>query len=69
MMLQKAKVARIDVGGSTAGGGPVSAAAMIMLLLKIYYLYKQVIQRLAALGMKWYSFSVPWAQFLPLVFT
>ncbi|KAL5042153.1 hypothetical protein BDW71DRAFT_217138 [Aspergillus fruticulosus] len=30
-----------------------------------YYLYKQDIQRLAAMGVKYYSFSIPWARILP----
>ncbi|KAI1736968.1 glycoside hydrolase [Xylaria scruposa] len=30
-----------------------------------YFLYKQDIQRLAAMGVKYYSFSIPWARILP----
>ncbi|KAL4790132.1 glycoside hydrolase superfamily [Aspergillus venezuelensis] len=30
-----------------------------------YYLYKQDIQRLAAMGVKYYSFSIPWSRILP----
>ncbi|KAL4971533.1 glycoside hydrolase superfamily [Aspergillus desertorum] len=30
-----------------------------------YYLYKQDIQRLAAMGVRYYSFSIPWARILP----
>ncbi|KAH8689973.1 beta-glucosidase [Talaromyces proteolyticus] len=30
-----------------------------------YYLYKQDIQRLAAMGVKYYSFSIPWGRVLP----
>ncbi|KAK7959405.1 glycoside hydrolase family 1 protein [Apiospora aurea] len=30
-----------------------------------YYLYKQDIERLAAMGVKYYSFSIPWARILP----
>ncbi|KAL4771067.1 glycoside hydrolase superfamily [Aspergillus nidulans var. acristatus] len=30
-----------------------------------YYLYKQDIQRLAAMGVKYYSFSIPWTRILP----
>ena len=32
-----------------------------------YYLYKQDIQRLAAMGVKHYSFSIPWTRILPMV--
>lgn len=32
-----------------------------------YFLYKQDIQRLAALGVKYYSFSIPWTRILPFV--
>ncbi|GIK07199.1 hypothetical protein Aspvir_002855 [Aspergillus viridinutans] len=32
-----------------------------------YYLYKQDIQRLAAIGVKYYSFSNPWTRILPFV--
>ncbi|KAH3147463.1 hypothetical protein LV164_005586 [Aspergillus fumigatus] len=32
-----------------------------------YYLYKQDIQRLAAIGVKYYSFSIPWTRILPFV--
>ncbi|KAH8883707.1 glycoside hydrolase family 1 protein [Thozetella sp. PMI_491] len=30
-----------------------------------YFLYKQDIERLAAIGIKYYSFSIPWARILP----
>nr|ATQ35962.1 beta-glucosidase [Talaromyces piceae] len=30
-----------------------------------YYLYKQDIQRLAAIGVKYYSFTIPWSRILP----
>ncbi|KAI5803053.1 glycoside hydrolase [Geopyxis carbonaria] len=30
-----------------------------------YYLYKQDIERLAAMGVKYYSFSIPWTRILP----
>lgn len=30
-----------------------------------YFLYKQDIRRLAAMGVKYYSFSIPWARILP----
>jgi hypothetical protein len=30
-----------------------------------YYLYKQDIERLAAIGVKYYSFSIPWTRILP----
>ncbi|KAL4782335.1 glycoside hydrolase superfamily [Aspergillus varians] len=30
-----------------------------------YYLYKQDIQRLASIGVKYYSFSIPWTRILP----
>ena len=30
-----------------------------------YYLYKQDIERLAAMGVKYYSFSIPWSRILP----
>ncbi|KAL4930412.1 glycoside hydrolase family 1 protein [Aspergillus undulatus] len=30
-----------------------------------YFLYKQDIQRLAAMGVKYYSFSIPWTRILP----
>lgn len=33
-----------------------------------YYLYKQDIERLAAMGVKYYSFSIPWTRILPFVF-
>ncbi|KAA8647326.1 glycoside hydrolase family 1 protein [Aspergillus tanneri] len=32
-----------------------------------YYLYKQDIQRLASMGVKYYSFSIPWTRILPFV--
>lgn len=32
-----------------------------------YYFYKQDIQRLAAMGVKYYSFSIPWTRILPFV--
>ncbi|KAE8387822.1 glycoside hydrolase superfamily [Aspergillus alliaceus] len=32
-----------------------------------YFLYKQDIQRLAAMGVKYYSFSIPWTRILPFV--
>lgn len=33
-----------------------------------YYLYKQDIERLASMGVKYYSFSIPWTRILPFVF-
>ena len=36
--------------------------------LENYYLYKHDIDRLAAVGMKWYSFSMAWTRILPFVF-
>jgi beta-glucosidase/6-phospho-beta-glucosidase/beta-galactosidase len=33
-----------------------------------YYLYKQDIQRLAAIGVKYYSFSISWSRILPFTF-
>ncbi|KAL8383649.1 hypothetical protein RB595_010718 [Gaeumannomyces hyphopodioides] len=33
-----------------------------------YYLYKQDIERLAAMGVKYYSFSIPWTRILPFAF-
>jgi beta-glucosidase/6-phospho-beta-glucosidase/beta-galactosidase len=32
-----------------------------------YYLYKQDIERIAAMGVKYYRFSIPWARVLPFV--
>ncbi|OJJ31947.1 hypothetical protein ASPWEDRAFT_161048 [Aspergillus wentii DTO 134E9] len=32
-----------------------------------YFLYKQDIQRLAAMGVEYYSFSIPWTRILPFV--
>jgi beta-glucosidase/6-phospho-beta-glucosidase/beta-galactosidase len=32
-----------------------------------YYLYKQDIERLAAMGVKYYRFSIPWSRILPFV--
>uniref|UniRef100_A0A060T4D0 ARAD1B02354p n=1 Tax=Blastobotrys adeninivorans TaxID=409370 RepID=A0A060T4D0_BLAAD len=32
-----------------------------------YYLYKQDIARLAAMGVKYYSFTIPWSRILPFV--
>jgi beta-glucosidase/6-phospho-beta-glucosidase/beta-galactosidase len=32
-----------------------------------YYLYKQDIERIAAMGIKYYSFSIPWSRILPFV--
>ncbi len=32
-----------------------------------YYLYKQDIVRIAAMGIKYYSFSIPWSRILPFV--
>lgn len=32
-----------------------------------YYLYKQDIERIASMGVKYYSFSVPWTRILPFV--
>lgn len=32
-----------------------------------YYLYKQDIERIAAMGVKYYSFSIPWSRILPFV--
>ncbi|KAJ1333288.1 beta-glucosidase [Microdochium nivale] len=33
-----------------------------------YYLYKQDIVRIASMGVKYYSFSIPWTRILPFVF-
>ncbi|KAJ5931135.1 CAZyme family GH1 [Penicillium verhagenii] len=33
-----------------------------------YFLYKQDIQRLAAMGVEYYSFTIPWTRILPFVF-
>ncbi|KAF2137027.1 glycoside hydrolase family 1 protein [Aplosporella prunicola CBS 121167] len=33
-----------------------------------YYLYKQDIERLASIGVKYYSFSIPWTRIMPFVF-
>ncbi|KAK6512580.1 hypothetical protein TWF481_001464 [Arthrobotrys musiformis] len=33
-----------------------------------YYLYKQDIERLASLGVKYYSFTIPWSRILPFAF-
>lgn len=32
-----------------------------------YYLYKQDIERIASMGVKYYSFSIPWTRILPFV--
>lgn len=44
-------------GGSTRPNNYVTA--------ENYFLYKQDIQRLAAMGVKYYSFSIPWTRILP----
>lgn len=32
-----------------------------------YFLYKQDIQRLATMGVEYYSFTIPWTRILPFV--
>jgi beta-glucosidase/6-phospho-beta-glucosidase/beta-galactosidase len=32
-----------------------------------YWLYKQDIERIAAMGVKYYRFSIPWTRILPFV--
>lgn len=35
---------------------------------KNYYYYKQDIERLAAIGAEYYSFSIPWSRILPFTY-
>lgn len=32
-----------------------------------YYLYKQDIERIASMGVRYYRFSIPWSRILPFV--
>lgn len=50
----------------TVGRDP--GAAVNYITNENYYLYKQDIERLAAMGVKYYSFSIPWTRILPFVF-
>jgi beta-glucosidase/6-phospho-beta-glucosidase/beta-galactosidase len=43
------------------GGSPNYVA------IENYYLYKQDIERIASMGIKYYRFSIPWARILPFV--
>ena len=47
----------------TVGRGPDEATNYVT--NENYYLYKQDIERLAAMGVKSYSFSIPWTRILP----
>ncbi|GME22738.1 glycoside hydrolase family 1 protein [Neofusicoccum parvum] len=48
--------------GSSSAGKPTDYVTN-----ENYYLYKQDIERLAAMGVKYYSFSIPWTRILPFV--
>ncbi|KAF2181073.1 glycoside hydrolase family 1 protein [Zopfia rhizophila CBS 207.26] len=43
------------------------AAAPDFVTNENYYLYKQDIERIAAIGVKYYRFSIPWSRILPFV--
>uniref|UniRef100_A0A060TDK4 ARAD1D48444p n=1 Tax=Blastobotrys adeninivorans TaxID=409370 RepID=A0A060TDK4_BLAAD len=47
--------------------GSIGGASNNFVTNENYYLYKQDIARLAAMGVKYYSFSIPWSRILPFV--
>lgn len=51
-----------------AAGGVPGRSAPNYITNENYYLYKQDIVRLAAMGVKHYAFSIPWTRILPFVF-
>jgi beta-glucosidase/6-phospho-beta-glucosidase/beta-galactosidase len=66
----------IQIEGAVADEGRTPALVDVLSLLspgaspnyitnENYYLYKQDIERLASMGVKYYSFSIPWSRILP----
>lgn len=51
-------------GGALLGGG-TGAVESNYVTNEHYYLYKQDIERLASMGLKYYSFSIPWTRIMP----
>jgi beta-glucosidase/6-phospho-beta-glucosidase/beta-galactosidase len=50
-------------GGLLGGSGGVIENSYVT--NEHYYLYKQDIERLASMGLKYYSFSIPWTRIMP----
>jgi beta-glucosidase/6-phospho-beta-glucosidase/beta-galactosidase len=46
----------------------IAGAAYDYVANENYYLYKQDIERLAAMGVKYYSFSIAWSRIVPFGF-
>ncbi|KAL6711455.1 hypothetical protein ACN47E_004389 [Coniothyrium glycines] len=68
----------VQIEGAIADEGRTPAAMDVLSLLsprsapnfvtnEHYYLYKQDIERIAAMGVKYYRFSIPWTRILPFV--
>lgn len=65
-----------QIEGAVADEGRTPAVTDILALVtesnavaaENYYLYKQDIERLAAIGVKYYSFSISWSRILPFVY-
>ncbi|KAL1591748.1 hypothetical protein SLS60_011747 [Paraconiothyrium brasiliense] len=53
------------LGALSAELQPTIPSANDYTAIENYYLYKQDIERLAAIGMKYYSFSISWTRILP----
>ncbi|KAL2810337.1 glycoside hydrolase superfamily [Aspergillus granulosus] len=67
-----ASAAQIEGAVALEGRGPTLMEKLIRddrpknyITNENYYLYKQDLQRLAAIGVKYYSFSIPWSRILP----
>ncbi|KAL2824240.1 glycoside hydrolase superfamily [Aspergillus cavernicola] len=67
-----ASAAQIEGAIALEGRGPTLMEKLIQdnrpknyITNENYYLYKQDLQRLAAMGVKYYSFSIPWSRILP----
>ncbi|KAI0909422.1 glycoside hydrolase [Ustulina deusta] len=64
--------AQVEGAVALEGRGPTilekvagSAQSTNYVTAENYFLYKQDVQRLAAMGVEYYSFSIPWARILP----
>jgi beta-glucosidase/6-phospho-beta-glucosidase/beta-galactosidase len=60
-------VAGLASAAQNVGGLVTADSSPDYIAIENYYLFKQDIERLAAMGVKYYRFSIPWTRILPFI--
>ncbi|KAE8849222.1 hypothetical protein PTNB73_05023 [Pyrenophora teres f. teres] len=60
-------VAGLASGAQNVGNLVTADSAPNSIAIENYYLFKQDIERIAAMGVKYYRFSIPWTRILPFI--